>query len=540
MQANAPNSPFLRRWLAAFWTILAVLAGVIFALRFQSMLERGPYYSTTICEDISIANFSRIHQGDPVYVDCFSYPFRCSLFNWLFYKLYGTVVAVIDPSELALATVLRLVTCCWALLGAAAMFWFLQGARADVSSTADRLMDAGVAVVTWLGPTIGWWSLTARPDVPALVCEMLGLIVVIRGGAHGAWRSALTAGLLFFCAWSIKQSAVFLFAGMMLALIWRREWARAVTIAGLFGVLVSTVLLAAPPAYFSNVFEALQLAPLEPGQLAVIAFWCLSSWMPLLLAGVVLVFVGLPAASRADLFRSRPVFILSAAFGVALVMNPLFAQRLGSWGNYLFETWVGGMALTGLIQQRVTAGPYEDAAGKSVARLTGLLLACAVGAIVPLFLPGEKGLAGQGLADMTARLPPLPAGPTRLLEDLRRSPGPIFFDDMVRSITYTPPSFLVRQALGRDAAAIPVIEHTVYWDAERATSSRWPYGRLSRPDIEERIRQQQYADIWVLAEDSIWEPFVKEAGYEVVKEEAGCRQYRRPSRSASPDKNAQP
>jgi hypothetical protein len=162
-----------------------------------------------------------------------------------------------------------------------------------------------------------------------------------------------------------------------------------------------------------------------------------------------------------------------------------------------------------------------------------------VGAIVPLFLPGEKNLAGQGLADMTLRLLPPPAA-SQLLEDLRRSPGPIFFDDMARSITYIPPSFLTRQALGSGAAAIPVIEHTVYWDAGRATSSRWPHGRLSQPDIEERIRQQQYSDIWVLAQDSTWEPFVKEANYEAVKEDSGFRHYRRRDSTAAQEKSGKP
>jgi hypothetical protein len=539
------NKFSLRGWLAAFWTILAVLAGVIFALRFQSVLERGPYYATTMCEDISIVNFSRIHHGDPVYVDCFTYPYRCSLFNWFYYQLYGTVVAALQPSEFALATVLRLVTLAWALVGFAALFWFLRRVPAHDSSAAAWLMDGSVAFVTWLGPTIGWWSLTARPDVPAVVLELLGLIVVIRGGERRSWWHVLAAGLLFFLAWSLKQSAVFLFAGTLLALVLRREWARAASIGGLFAVLVSAVLLTAPPAYFSNVFEAPSLAPLQPSRLVLIGYWCLISWVPLLLVGVVLVLMCLPAGQRASLFRTRPVFVLSIAGGVTLVMNLVFVQRLGSWGNYLFETWVAGMALSGLIQRQV-ASALQEGSGQSapeglslpasavglqerdrvgpVARLTSLLLVCCVVSTVPLFrqpLPGET-VVSEG---MTARLPP-PAYSEELLEDLRRSPGPIFCDDMVPFITCTPPSFLVRQALGSHAAGVPIIEHTVYWDAERATSARWPNGRLSHPNVEERIKLHQYGSIWLYTEHSTWEPVVKAAGYEVVKEDGMFRQYR--------------
>src|SRR5205807_8969198 len=128
----AMDNTFLRRWLAAFWTVLAVLAGVVFAFRLTSVLqEQGNYYVTTGFEDISIFNISRIRYGDPVYVDCFDYPYRASLFNWFFYWLYGTVAVVVNPSEVALPVVLRLVTLTWAIIGFLALFRFLASRRVD-------------------------------------------------------------------------------------------------------------------------------------------------------------------------------------------------------------------------------------------------------------------------------------------------------------------------------------------------------------------------------------------------------------------------
>src|SRR5882757_4696818 len=103
------NASF-RRWSIGLWSALALLAGLVWALRFHAMLEVGPYTVTTGGEENSLLNFSLIRRGEPAYVDCYTYPYRSSLFNWLYYVFYGQALILAEPSEFALPTFLRGVT----------------------------------------------------------------------------------------------------------------------------------------------------------------------------------------------------------------------------------------------------------------------------------------------------------------------------------------------------------------------------------------------------------------------------------------------
>jgi hypothetical protein len=494
------DNPFCRRWLRGFWLVLALPAGVIFAFRVAAMVQQGPYYVTTGFEDISIFNISRMSYGDPVYVDPFAYPYRASLFNWLFYRMYGGVAGLLRPGEVELPTYLRLLTLAWALVGIGTMLVLVRG---------DWPTALGLALVAWLGPMIGWWSLTVRPDVPAVVCELLGIALVARGEPRMGLRRAAAAGIAFFLAWSFKQSAIGIFAGTLLALVLRREWANLAIITGGFAVLTALVLLTASPAYFLNLFDAPSLAAFTSRQLTVLLFWFAILWGPLLVLGLLLV-LGMPGLSRRAMLQSRPVFFLAVVFGVVLVLNLLAARRPGGSQNYFFETWLIGLGLTGLIGQHAAGDPEAFTSRPARSLLAGssliLLLYCIYWA-VPLFSPLDK--PDTQPVEIMLRLPRGPYSP-ELLEAVRQSPRPILCED----------SFLVRHALGPASAGVPVVDHTIYNDALEA-------GRLSRPDIIERIRNREYVNIWLFVRGSHWEAFVKEAGYKLVGADGDIRHYRR-------------
>src|SRR5262249_46353865 len=152
---------------------------------------------------------------------------------------------------------------------------------------------------------------------------------------------------------------------------------------------------------------------------------------------------------------------------VTLVVNLLAARRPGSSGNYFFETWLVGMCLTGLLQRHVANSFQSFVSGTErnmFVGFSGLLLLFLVLCVAPLFqsLASKEPAAGE----MVLRLPSGSAPfSEQLLEDVRTSPRPIFCDDVVRSMAQPPTSFLVRQALGAESGAVPVIEHTIYQDA---------------------------------------------------------------------------
>jgi len=521
------DTTLLRRWLTGFWLLLALLALVIFCFRLNAVVRQGASYVTTGFEDISIYNISRIRHGEPVYVDCFTYPYRASLFNWLFYQVYGGTAMMLNPSENMLPLVLRLVTLAFALTGAAVTFAFLasrgrqppEGEHTPDGSLSlrgltppARLMLASYTLVIWCAPLIGWWSLTVRPDIPAVTCELLGLLLVARGGPRLSWPAALLAGVLFFLAWSFKQSAIGLCAGTMLALALRREWANLLRIGATTGVLTALVLaIALPqPAYVANLFAAPALAPMENRQLGVILFGITLAWGPLLFIAPAIMLLGQTPEERRALVR-RPVAVLTVATLAALVVNVLAARRPGCSGNYFFETWLAGMTLGGMVQVHVLAH------GVTFARrldrwlflgFTGLVLAFSVQSVVTMFDPFHK--PDTQMVERMLRLPRPPYS-EELLTALRTSPKPLFCDD----------SLLTIQALGADAGDVPAIDHTIYWDAGRA-------GKLSQPDIRARIAQREYENIWLYVRRTEWEPFVRQAGYVVTWEDGDYRQFTKP------------
>jgi hypothetical protein len=506
------DNSFLRRWLAGFWLSLAGLAAVIWLMRLAAVLdpEQGPYYVTTGFEDISVFNFSRMRYGDPVYVDCFEYPYRMSLFNWLFYWLYGRLVAAVNPSEVMLPTVLRLVTLAWALLGCAAMVRFLHKSGPEAAPALPLWANLGLAIVTWFGPTIGWWSLTVRPDVPAVACAYLGLLLVLRSGGRLSSLQELGAGFLFFLAWSFKQSEVFVFAGTMLALLCRRQWGSFCWIGATFAVFVAVVLVNAPPAYFTNLL-APGVTPVTGEFAGVVLEWCLRSWMPLLLVGLVVFLLGLDRSERQALWQSHAGFFLSVVGAVALIGNLILVRRPGASGNYLFETWVVGMTLTGLIQQHAAATlkTFATPARQPLfVAATGIVLVWSVFCMLALFEPLDK--PDTAAVELMLRLPHEPYSES-LLDEVRTSPRPMLIDD----------PGLVRLALGKESDDVPVVDHTIYWDARTA-------GKLSHPDINAKIAAHEYVNIWLYRHNSWWEPEVKKAGYVVFKEDGAFRQYRRP------------
>src|SRR5262249_23305694 len=112
--------------------------------------------------------------------------------------------------------------------------------------------------------------------------------------------------------------------------------------------------------------------------------------------------------------------------------------------------------------------------------------------------------------ELMVRLPHQPYSES-LLDDVRTSPRPILVDD----------PGLVRVALGKESDDVPVVDHTIYWDARTA-------GKLSHPDINAKIAAHEYVNIWLYRHNSWWEPEVKKAGYVAFKEDGAFRQYRRP------------
>lgn len=509
------SDSYFRRWALAVWLPLAVSALVIGVLRFGAVLRDGPNNTTTAFEDISLWNINLIRYGEPAYIDCFQYPYRTSLFNWVFYKLYGGVAILVGPSDHNLATVLRLLTQAIVLLGfGASVYFFRSNVPKSATPAAAWTLVLCFAVLTWFGPIICWWALTVRPDLPAVVCEYLALVVIATAVPSRTSVRIVLAAMLFFMAWSLKQNQIGILLGAIVALLVQKDWRQAAWLTGIMVVLVGIVALTASPHYWTNVVEAPALAPWSFDN----AFFKLSGFLSL--GGVYLLWLfvllyQLHPEDRQRLFGQRPLVIAACTLAVCLVVNLLGSGRKGAARNYYFESWVVGMMLTGLVCF-FAAGLREPLRRSSV-----LLLPVASIAVLGfaalytgrVFLPLEKPYTKTGEElEFSVCLPKEPYSDS-LLEQVRTAARPIFCDDPL----------LVVQALGGPAAEVPVIEYTIYVDAVQA-------GRIRDRDMAARIRDREFTSLWLDADNSIWEALARDAGYLPQEPQGLLRRWLRPQR----------
>jgi hypothetical protein len=172
-------------------------------------------------EEESIFALWRAVHDQPVYVDSSRLPYASAYFNWLFYGAYAAPVRVAASlgGDGAIVLGSRLMTAVGALAGAGVLFWLLRRVLGG-----QPLVAAALAGFVFFGPLVGWWAYTLRPDVWALALETCALLVVLLHHRTRPLGSALLAGLLFYGAWSFKQTYVFGLGATLLFLLWRRQW----------------------------------------------------------------------------------------------------------------------------------------------------------------------------------------------------------------------------------------------------------------------------------------------------------------------------
>lgn len=182
-----------------------------------------------------------------VYTDPLQPPFSAAYFNWLFYDGYGAVLApcVAHAGDAVIPIAGRLLSAAVAIAGAGILFVPFRALLGP-----GRSPFAGAAAAFFFaGPLMGWWAHTVRPDVAALMFETGGLTALLLLRASRSWTATVVGLLLFYAAWSCKQTSVMALAASVLFLLARRQWWHAGVLALGWGVLVAGTFLVLGPGY---------------------------------------------------------------------------------------------------------------------------------------------------------------------------------------------------------------------------------------------------------------------------------------------------
>lgn len=230
------------RWLGA-----AAIAALILCLVVQIIRVRATWIAqhtapglavTSGCEEAGWFTIWKAAQGLPVFADTASPPYAAAYFNWMFYHLTSALLPA-SPSGAAIIQTSRAIALASAVLGAIVFgvwAWQLYHRR----SLGWQVWAAVMGALAFLGPLIGWWSLTARPDITALLAEAAAILVVITFRHRAPIVTTVAAALLFYAAWSFKPNFVCGIASFGAFLLIRRAWGEAARFTaitlGLWGV----------------------------------------------------------------------------------------------------------------------------------------------------------------------------------------------------------------------------------------------------------------------------------------------------------------
>jgi hypothetical protein len=234
---------------------------VIFAMRCEGTVRRGQLFDPTGFQGPSIYGVWRVQEGYSLYEWPNREHYTLTFYNYLFYYSYAWLLKLAAVRGEAIVTSGRLLTAMFGAAGAVVTFFIAR----TISGWQGRWaawFTAAMAFCTWFAFTpVGWWILSVRPDVLALVFATSGLAVYVTADRHDASPALYLGGsLLFYLAWATKQSTVALFVAVCIHCLLARAPRRAAYVAVPMTLLVVATLLIGGAAYRYNIIGAASLS----------------------------------------------------------------------------------------------------------------------------------------------------------------------------------------------------------------------------------------------------------------------------------------
>jgi len=409
-----------------------------------------PRLTTTGCEEEALFPIWKFARSGTVYADPQSIPFSVSYYNWLFFFVYGGVVkilfALFSLEDSALPIITRLLTLGFA--GASiGIVYAILGRLSVLAISGSRLVRLTCSVFLILSPIAGSWLYTARPDMAAITCELIGLWCALRYADTRRIGFLIFTVLACYAAWSFKQNFVHLIGGLFVFLALRHQWRELGLVLLMFIGLAGGTLLVGGHAYRHSLIGAqmnckvslavsleifLAAARLAPQLVAVAvalaaALVIRKRWPKSiggdLLAGTALVALGIGFLGAAKQGADTNYFIPASVFGVLWGLS-LFAPG----GEKLFtfsgvpSLFRGAILATFCFAVLLGLGAPARQAVKEIARLLGR---------------GET--SGNELASGIGR------EVAQLKQHLDELPGPVFVTDRACNLPWIqrkPPHFV--------------------------------------------------------------------------------------------------
>jgi hypothetical protein len=209
---------------------------------------------TSGCEEESIFALWRIAHGDKIYIPKTAPPYAATYFNWGFYRTYSAATGLFwKPGHEANAIFWsRVFTALTALIGVVASS---IGFRRVLGSHTPKLLPIAIACFIFTGPLVGWWFVTIRPDIGAMVAEAACVWIFLLYNHEHPTLSGIVTIVGSYIAWSFKPTCIAGLTAICLFLLFRRQWKTLlVVVASMISLWVGTLALGGE-AYRSSILD---------------------------------------------------------------------------------------------------------------------------------------------------------------------------------------------------------------------------------------------------------------------------------------------
>ncbi|MGO8758566.1 MAG: ArnT family glycosyltransferase [Terracidiphilus sp.] len=425
--------------LTAGACLALLLVRIYYAISFVT-----PYLlATTGYEWENLYSVWKITQHLPVYTDPHGIPFTVSYYNWAYYYFYGWItnacLHLFHLDAVWIATIGRIVSLAFTVV-TGIVFWLTGREFVKTGFFSKPAVAWAWSLIAATSPLVGFWSITVRSDIGALAFEAAGLYVFLRYLRHPDHRLIVAAALLFYAAWSFKQSSVTMLAGSALTLLLCRRWRAFFTLSAIWWALVVVTLVVGGPLYRENILFSQQHLPMTVslGLTNALRAFGKNPFLLLCLAVIAISFL-----KRLRDLASRPI---EAALTLVALFSFCFALvtscKAGANDNYFIPAaWAAMLGFALLLQ------------GSHSRWIPAGLAVCSVLSI------GAIALSPTGLTyyyNYRIEDPPRRA----VAEKLRHLPSPVFVVDPYSDLPWVqpnPPYFVVPDTYRYDRdAGVPL------------------------------------------------------------------------------------
>ncbi len=216
------------------------------ALQVISFSEAHHVVTSGFEEESLYAMWKYLH-GLPIYSDPHQIPFSASYFNWLFYGLYGSLINffmnTFGLSEVWIPTVGRTITLVVVSIGFAINYRLFTSTKIN-STPLPSLIVLALSAFLWFSPLIGFWAMTVRPDVIALLFDLTAAYFFLMY-PRNTLKGVIIASIFCYLSWACKQVNIVMPCAIGLLLLCERRWRSFIVFSVLMGTGYGATLLLA-------------------------------------------------------------------------------------------------------------------------------------------------------------------------------------------------------------------------------------------------------------------------------------------------------